>query len=61
MSKEGDYHDNAAMKSWDYSFKDEAGYGERLKTRADAKYQVFEYIEPYYTRKRLHSKLGYLS
>jgi transposase InsO family protein len=27
----------------------------------DAKFQVFEYIEVYYNRKRLHSKLGYLS
>ncbi|MGZ5010923.1 MAG: IS3 family transposase, partial [Methylobacter sp.] len=36
-------------------------HGERFLTRSDAKYQVFEYIEVYYNRKRLHSKLGYLS
>jgi putative transposase len=30
-------------------------------TRLEAKRQVFEYIEVYYNRKRLHSKLGYLS
>ncbi|MSS75909.1 MAG: IS3 family transposase, partial [Methyloglobulus sp.] len=34
---------------------------ERFKTRSDAKHQVFEYIEAHYHRKRLHSKLGYLS
>ena len=36
-------------------------HGERFRTRSEAKHQVFEYIEVYYNRKRLHSKLGYLS
>jgi putative transposase len=61
MSKKGDCYDNAAMESWNHSFKVEAVHGERFQTRSDAKYQVFEYIEVYYNRKRLHSKLGYLS
>lgn len=61
MSKKGDCYDNAAMESWNHSFKVEAIHGERFKTRSDAKSQVFEYIEVYYNRKRLHSKLGYLS
>jgi putative transposase len=61
MSKKGDCYDNAAMESWNHSFKVEAVHGERFITRSDAKYQVFEYIEVYYNRKRLHSKLGYLS
>lgn len=61
MSKKGDCYDNAAMESWNHSFKVEAVHGERFKTRAEAKYQVFEYIEVYYNRKRLHSRLGYLS
>ena len=61
MSKKGDCYDNAAMESWNHSFKVEAVHGERFKTRAEAKHQVFEYIEVYYNRKRLHSKLGYLS
>jgi putative transposase len=61
MSKKGDCYDNAAMESWNHSFKVEAIHGERFSTRSDAKNQVFEYIEVYYNRKRLHSKLGYLS
>jgi putative transposase len=61
MSKKGDCYDNAAMESWNHSFKVEAVHGERFQTRSDAKYQVFEYIEVYYNRKRLHSKLGYMS
>ena len=61
MSKKGDCYDNAAMESWNHSFKVEAVHGERFKTRPEAKYQVFEYIEAHYHRKRLHSKLGYVS
>ncbi|WNV04494.1 IS3 family transposase [Candidatus Methylospira mobilis] len=61
MSKKGDCYDNAAMESWNHSFKVEAIHGERFPTRGDAKQHVFDYIEVYYNRKRLHSKLGYLS
>ena len=60
MSKKGDCYDNAAMESWNHSFKVEAVHGERFRTRSEAKHQVL-YIEVYYNRKRLHSKLGYLS
>ena len=61
MSKKGDCFDNAAMESWNGSLKVEAIHGERFLTREEAKKQVFEYIEVYYNRVRLHSKLGYLS
>ena len=61
MSKKGDCYDNAAMESWNHSLKVEAIHGERFATREAAKAQVFEYIEVYYNRKRLHSRLGYLS
>ncbi len=61
MSKKGDCFDNAAMESWHHSFKVEAIYGEKLQTREEAKNHIFEYIEVYYNRERLHSGLGYLS
>lgn len=61
MSKRGDCYDNASMESWNHSFKVEAIHGEKFLTRADAKNHVFEYIDVYYNRKRLHSRLGYLS
>ena len=61
MSKRGDCFDNAAMKSWNHSFKIEAIHGETLTTRALTKNVVFEYIEIYYNRKRLHSTIGYES
>lgn len=59
MSKRGDCYDNAAMESWNHSFKVEAIHGENFSTRDLAKKHVFEYIEIYYNRKRLHSMLGY--
>ena len=61
MSKRGDCFDNAAMESWNHSLKVEAIHGEKFSTRAHAKNHVFDYIDVYYNRKRLHSKLGYLS
>ena len=61
MSKKVDCYNNAAMESQNHSFKVEAIHGERFLTRSDAKYQVFDYIEVYYNRKRLHSKLSYVS
>lgn len=61
MSKKGDCYDNAAMESWNHSLKIEAIHGEHFATREAAKAHVFEYIEIYYHRKRLHSTLGYLS
>ena len=61
MSKRGDCFDNAAMESWNHSFKVEAIHGEKFINRSIAKNHVFEYIEIYYNRKRLHSRLGYKS
>lgn len=61
MSKKGDCYDNAAMESWNHSLKVEAIHGERFVTREQARIQVFDYIEIYYNRQRLHSTLGYLS
>jgi transposase InsO family protein len=61
MSKKGDCYDNAAMESWNHSLKVESIHGQRFETRAEAMAEVFEYINIYYNRKRLHSSLGYLS
>ena len=61
MSAKGNCYDNAAMESWNHSLKVEAVHGERFNTRAHAKAQVFDYIEVYYNRQRLHSTLDYLS
>jgi len=60
MSNKGDCHDNAAMENWNHNLKVGATHGERFVTREMAKAQVFEHIEVYYNRRRLHSRLGLL-
>lgn len=61
MSAKGNCYDNAAMESWNHSLRVEAIHGERFATREQAKVEVFDYIEVYYNRSRLHSTLGYVS
>jgi putative transposase len=37
------------------------GYGRTVTTRAEAQTDLFDYIEPFYNRRRRHSTLGYAS
>lgn len=61
MSRKGNCWDNAPMESFFHSLKTELIYRCRFRTREQAKRAIFEYIEIFYNRKRLHSSLGYLS
>lgn len=61
MSGKGDCYDNAAMESCWSTIKRELSDREDYATRAEAKMSLFEYIEVFYNRKRLHSSLGYVS
>jgi transposase InsO family protein len=61
MSRKGDCYDNAAMESFFSSMKREWVFGKRYTTRREARADLFEYIEVFYNRRRLHSSLGYLS
>ncbi len=61
MSRKGNCWDNAPMESFFHSLKVEWLYGSRYETRAEAQAPVFEYIEVWYNRKRLHSTLDYMS
>jgi len=51
--------DNAVAESFFSALKTELAYRESWPTRAAARQAVFEYIEVFYNRKRLHSSLGY--
>jgi putative transposase len=51
--------DNAVAESFFASLKLECIYYEALPTRAHARRVVFDYIEVFYNRQRLHSSLGY--
>jgi len=61
MSRSGNCYDNAVMESFFHSLKVECVYQTRYWTRAEARRDIFEYIEGFYNTWRLHSSLGYLS
>jgi putative transposase len=59
MSRRGNCLDNAPMESFFASLKKERVHQTRFRTRAEARAAVFDYIEIFYNRQRLHSALGY--
>ena len=61
MSRKGNCWDNSPMESFFKTLKTELVYRRRFKTRAEARVEIFEYIEVFYNRTRLHSTLGYKS
>jgi len=61
MSRPGNCLDNAPAESFFHSLKTEWLYHFILYTRVQARSCVFEYIEGFYNRTRLHSALGYRS
>ncbi len=61
MSRKGDCWDNAVAESFFHSLKVEAIHGEMFTSRAAMREAVFDYVEVYYNRQRLHSALGYMS
>jgi putative transposase len=61
MSRKGNCWDNAPTESFFNSLKNERVHGTRYDTRDEAIADVFDYIEPFYNRKRQHSTLGYVS
>jgi transposase InsO family protein len=61
MSRKGNCWDNAVAESFFHTLKTELVNGEDYHTRYEAKRSIFEYIEVFYNRRRLHSTLGYLS
>ncbi len=60
MSGKGNCYDNAAMESFFSTLKAECAHSQ-FESRAQARNVIFEYIEVWYNRQRLHSSLGYLS
>ena len=61
MSRKGDCWDNAVSESFFHSLKTELVYHETFKTKAQANEMIFEYIEIFYNRQRLHSYNNYMS
>lgn len=61
MSRSGNCWDNAAMESFFSSLKTERIGKKVYRSRAQARADVFDYIECFYNPTRRHSTLGYLS
>jgi putative transposase len=59
MSRRGNCLDNAPMESVFSSLKVEYVHQVGFRTREEAKAAVFDYIEVFYNRQRLHSAIGY--
>ena len=60
MSRVGNCYDNAVAESFFGTLKAEC-VTHQFATHAQARTTIFEYIEVWYNRQRLHSSLGYLS
>lgn len=61
MSAKGYCYDNAAMESFFHTLKTEHVYFYKYQTKIEAARSIFEYIEVFYNRQRIHSTLDYLS
>lgn len=61
MSRRGDCYDNAIIETFFGRLKTELIGGRLYRSRAEARRSIFEYIEVFYNRRRLHSSLGYMS
>jgi putative transposase len=60
MSRRGNCYDNAVSESFFATLKKELVHRKRFATRAEAASTIFEYIEVFYNRQRLHSTIGYV-
>ena len=61
MSRKGDCWDNAVAESFWATLKGELVNHEHYATHQQARASIFEYIEVFYNRQRIHSSLGYVS
>ena len=61
MSRRGNCYDNAAMESFWSTLKQELVYRRSFVSRTEASAAIFDYIEGFYNRERLHSALGFIS
>lgn len=61
MSRKGDCWDNAVAESFFHTLKTELTHQRKFRTREEARNVIFEYIEVFYNRVRIHSANDYLS
>jgi putative transposase len=61
MSRKGDCYDNAVAESFFSGLKNELIWHRHFRTRDEARSVIFEWIEVFYNRERLHQTLDYVS
>lgn len=61
LSRKGNCYDNAPVESFFSTLKNELVRHRQFQDRTEAKQAIFEYIEGFYNRQRLHQALGYRS
>lgn len=61
MSRKGNCWDNAVSESFFGTLKKEMIYHQKFETRKAARQAIFDYIEVFYNRNRIHSALNYLT
>jgi putative transposase len=61
MSRKGNCYDNAAMESFFSTLKNELTHDRDYRSREEAQVEIFEYMELFYNRQRLHQSLNYVS
>jgi putative transposase len=61
MSRKGNCYDNAVAESFFSTLKNELVHERDYHTREDARAEIFDFIEVFYNRQRLHQTLGYVS
>lgn len=58
-SRKGNCHDNAVAESFFSHLKNEMVYHQDFANRDEARSAIFNYIEVFYNRQRIHQTLGY--
>jgi len=61
LSRKGSCYDNAPVESFFSTLKNELVRHRQFQDQAEARHAIFEYIEGFYNRRRLHQALGYRS
>ena len=61
MSRKGDCWDNSVAESFFSTLKKELIWRSRFHTKDQARREIFDFIEVFYNRQRMHSYLGYMS
>ncbi len=61
MSRKGNCWDNAVAESFFSTLKTELIHQEKFKTKIEAEVKIFDYVEIFYNKQRLHSTLNYMT